>query len=579
MRPFIFSVAMSASLLASSQPIVYPIHPDSILDDTRSDDHIDECESGRILLAMQHNKVVESIRSYERYQERRGEDDYDLVHKMASLLLRRGFSDDPEAQLLTLFGAGITRDTQYLDLFAQGLSSSNPQLQMASSHFLANFNDDVADEMLKKAMASPYLMIRFETAYSMAKKRLPHAANQIEALMYKVDPALKPFFPKLLALEGSHQSLSLLRQLINDTNKDVRIETLLSLAETGRDDLLSDVRIAATQLDIAEQESAAYALGCFKDEESVSILQKIAAKRHNNSKLAALFALTQLGREDALQSILDMALKEHDIFAITLLGFIPDHEDDLFSLVESTKDSQIRANAAIALLNQRDARCINDILNLLIKDQRDLALQEVLSAGRSLKAWKVIGSAKERFKDNPLAYEKALAFREQLLAKCLDLPQDTFLEIAETLLTYQVRDLIPTLVDMLTNIRSEKAIDLLKRHLDRAGSPLIRAYCNLGLYRLKEKGSYGDRLVEWVLAQKEIELIRFRPIMPWKEKINATSGYVLTPLEQSRLLVDSLTALANQKDPEAIHAILETIARGNPKNRPALAGLLIRALE
>jgi hypothetical protein len=53
----------------------------------------------------------------------------------------------------------------------------------------------------------------------------------------------------------------------------------------------------------------------------------------------------------------------------------------------------------------------------------------------------------------------------------------------------------------------------------------------------------------------------------------------LTPEETSKLLVDSYMTIASRRNEKSITFLLEAIQQGNPINRYALMGLLMRATE
>ena len=89
---------------------------------------------------------------------------------------------------------------------------------------------------------------------------------------------------------------------------------------------------------------------------------------------------------------------------------------------------------------------------------------------------------------------------------------------------------------------------------------------------LKEEGPYGEYIKHWVIHQKDAELIRLRPMLPWKMRLD--SNYTLTPEETSRLLIESFLAIAADRN---IDFLVEAILLGNPQNRYALFGLLMRA--
>ena len=88
---------------------------------------------------------------------------------------------------------------------------------------------------------------------------------------------------------------------------------------------------------------------------------------------------------------------------------------------------------------------------------------------------------------------------------------------------------------------------------------------------------HGKTLFSWVKEQKDCPLFRFRPLLPWTERRDLS--HLLTPEETSRLVIESFEALAEQHDPQGIDLILTAIQSGHPKNRYALAGLLIKALQ
>ena len=127
---------------------------------------------------------------------------------------------------------------------------------------------------------------------------------------------------------------------------------------------------------------------------------------------------------------------------------------------------------------------------------------------------------------------------------------------------------------MLENLRTDEAINLLKEGSSKLDSPIIRDYCHLALFRMKVDGPHENYIKHWVMHQKEAELIRLRPMLPWKMRIE--SDFTLNPDETSRLLVDAFIALATARN---IDFLLEAIKLGNPQNRYALFGLLMRATE
>ena len=142
-----------------------------------------------IVYLARHGELGRAVASYHHYQKKTGRHNPALLRQLGIALLEMGSrSEDPETQLLSLFGAGISGDPALLDVLEAGAHSAYPTVQMASINFLQQYQDDRADDIILKGMSSDYLQIRFETAHILAVKRHPEATYQIEALMHKTPP-------------------------------------------------------------------------------------------------------------------------------------------------------------------------------------------------------------------------------------------------------------------------------------------------------------------------------------------------------------------------------------------------------
>lgn len=492
-------------------------------------------------------------------------------------MLDQGFrTRDPELQLLTIYGAGVSLNEKALYIIQEGFNSSIPQLQLVALNFLSRNHHDSVEEYLNRAMASDSLLIRLEAAFLLSEKKSPKAAGQIESLMYKVDPALIPLFPQLFVLIGTDEAMKIVRKLLINQDEQVRIETIHSLAKHGRDDMLRKIRMLLTHHEINQQEACIYTIGILKDESSVPKLIQLKNSPSPYVRLAALQALYRLGRKETRQEIEKMA-KQQDPFAIQALSEMEGSEETLFELTKAS-GLQVRLNAALALLERQDSRCLVPLCEILVKDHRDLAFVKYSSIGKAFSAWRAIPSAKQNLGDNAIVFELSLHMREEVLRKALDLPEKDFLRLAHTLFELQQNDLIPALVELLENLQTPQAVELLKLHQQKPGAPLIRNYCNLALYNLKESGPYAENLRQWVTKQQDEDLIRFRPFVPWEMREHGSSSYQLTPEDTSQLLIQSLESFVRIRDDKGVDILIETIQNGNPKNRYVLAGLLMRAI-
>jgi len=532
----------------------------------------------QIVYLAQSKEYQKSIELYKKYQKQIGKHDFEVLEHLATAILEQGSkSEDPQVQLLSIFASSLAGISSSYDILAAGISSSNMQTQLASLQFLARMQEDQTEQLLHKAMASEFLYTRLEAAYILAARKSRSATGQVEALMHKLPPQMRFFFPELFAIIGTSDAVGILRHMMDDPFHAIRIEAILSAARHGRDDLLPAIRTCATHIDVAEQEACATALGYLKDSSSLKRLKKLSNSPSENVQLAALRSLYSLGDESAKERIIEKA-KEKNSFAITMLGDITGSEATLLSLVDDENIS-IRFNAALSLLKRKDARAVPYIKEFLLRDSRDLGFQPQTSIGNSLKTWKVISSMQQHAKESYYdLMALSLSVRDSILKDCLELPEEAFIKTAKLIFDTKQNEMIPLLVALLENKRTPPAIDLLKAKSQTAGAPLIRAYCNLALFRLKEPGPYEENLKKWVVSHKSHELIQFRPSLPWAARLTE-SNFDLTPEESSSLLIESYQVLAERHDEKSIDFLLTTLQDGENKNLPVLAGILLRALQ
>ncbi|MEC7840045.1 MAG: HEAT repeat domain-containing protein [Chlamydiota bacterium] len=529
----------------------------------------------QIFFLIQNGNIGKAIDLYNQEYAKTGKHNFDLLQDIGINLLEIGSkSRDSETKLLSLFGAGISLNEKSLHILQNGIQSSQPQHQIVSLNFLSRYHHEDAYRAIQLGLRSNFLPVRLEAAFHLCNSKSKSAFAQTESLMHKIPTVLVSLFPQFYAAIGNDQSIRILKQLMNHSVKEARIESIQSAVKYQRDELLPTIRILSTHHDPAEQEACAYALGQFHDNNSLPRLQQLAQSKSMHVKLAALNTLYQMGKREAKSPIIEEALKENP-FAINLLGNIADTEDLLFTLSMSD-NLHTRINATLALLAHADPRCLKPLCEILIRDSRDLAFTPVSSLGKSLQAIKVIPSASQNLKDTPIALELSLSQREAAVIKAGDLKEKYFLHLASIIFDCKQNDLAPVVIRLLENMQTKNSIDLLKTYSQKAGAPLIRNYCNLALYRLGEKGPYFDNLKSWILSKQRVDLIRFRPFVPLEMR-SASASYQLTPDETSRLLVESFESFLQVQDDRGIDVLLNTIRNGNRNNKYVLAGLLMRA--
>lgn len=257
---------------------------------------------------------------------------------------------------------------------------------------------------------------------------------------------------------------------------------------------------------------------------------------------------------------------------------MPETEDLLYELFQD-KDIQVQFNAAYALLKKRDARCLSMLETILLRDSRGFGFEPQFSLGRSMMHWKLISSAAQQEKAKHYDVEAAsLHFREHVLREALELPENSFIKIASKIFNSRQTDLIPLLIRLLENMQTPEAIALLKKHTEVMGAPLIRGYCHLALFRLKEEGYNEKYLLQFLKQAQSQDIFRFRPTLP-RDKNPLNSSFELTPDESSRLLIEAYEAISDKREIKSIDILLDALEKTTNKNRYILAGLLLRTLQ
>lgn len=530
---------------------------------------------GQMLYLLHRGEIEKAFVHYLSHTKEANIHDFDLLQMAAKSILEQGISsEDPETRLMCIFGAGVVNSPEMLPILEKGIKSPDVKIQLTALTYLARQQDDDADLILLDALSSPFLITRLEALLQLAKKNHPSVLGHLHSLMVKVPSPVRPVFSQIAVhLEGG-DATRYLRQLLSDSDEDVRLETILNLAEAQRDDFLPALRFLANGASYTIQECCALAFGELKDHVSINRLKEMADSKQESVRLAATIALYRLGETHYLNSI-KLDAQAGSLFAISALGKLKEGKETLFSLL-SHQERDVRINAILSLLSLRDARALPYLNEILIEEGKDLGFWRLSSAGETLKAWRTIPSASQQTKAYPGLQEQTLSLRESVLTKCIEFEEEDFLKVAYLILNKKQHTLVPLLVELLQNKKSDAIIKFLKEGFQKAGAPLIRNYCTLALYRLKEEGPYEEQLISWVKAKGGEELIRF------KEENSAprfTHLHQLTPEETSHFLVDACETLASAQNRSGIETLIHTIAYGNPKNRYALAGLLIRTTE
>jgi HEAT repeat protein len=528
-----------------------------------------------VLYLMQIGETEKSIDKYISYCSEENMADLETLQKMCQILMKKGVeTKDPQTQLLAIFGAGIAQSSASFEVIENGLKSDDPQTQLVALHFISQYPEDRVDNLLINAMSSEHLQIRIEAAHILARRKHPSAVGQIESLMQKLPFFFKPYFPQLFAISGTAEAIASLKRLISDPYPITRVQAIMSVAMTQRDDLVDLIRKAASHTNHAEQEISAYTLGILKDSSSHKLLTRLSKSKDQNVCLAAYRSLYLLGDATYKNQIIQMAERQN-LFAINALAEIEGSENTLFKLC-SSKNLAVRINAMLSLLRRKDLRCVSFLKEFFISDTKDIAYQISHSIGFAHSAIKTISSASQKLKSQTVDLSLSLNLKQAYLREVLELDEKALIEVAKTIFDNNQNNLVPLLVSLLENKQTILTKALLKKYAKKAGAPFIRDYCNLALFRINEDKECESYIKKWLLRQNHNEIIQLQPYLSFNVRPENTK-YDLDTTETSRLLIDIYLALASKQDEMSIYAVLDAMKKGNPKNRFVLAGLLILA--
>ncbi len=531
------------------------------------------------------HQIDEAISKYLQHYQEVKVHDFNILQQIASTLLEIGSkSKDVESETLTIFGISLigsnsSLSNNFLHFLKSSMKSQFQIVQMSALHLLNQIYEDDVDNIISIGLNSDYLQVRFEALYKLISRKSKNALGHVESLCNLLPYQLKPFFIELYPLYGSYDAILKLKQMCNDKDVNVRLMAILYAGSYKRDDMLTNVRAAITHVDPILKEAASFSLGALKDLHSIEQLKIASESQFVQTKLAALLALHKLGDEKAKEKIREIA-KDGNVFAISICGDLTDCDEMLKSHLTSCCPFT-KLNAAIALLKLRNPAAKKVILEALTTNTTLVGFYPSMSVGKTLMVWKTISSALCNSKEEAKNLQAiSNDFQENILQKCIDLPEETFIEIANEIFKNRQNSLIPKLVMLLENVGSDKIKQLLKEKTNEMGSPLIRSYCLLALYRLGEGSNYKETFLKLISNKKLMQLIEFKPtIERGSRQDKNTSNYQLSPEENSGFFIEAMNSMANKHDIDCVEIILKTMKDGNVKNRFALAGLLLKSIQ
>ncbi|WP_100934070.1 HEAT repeat domain-containing protein [Candidatus Chlamydia corallus] len=511
--------------------------------------------------------------------------DFFVLRKIGEDCLKQGIrSSDPQTRKSTIIGAGLAGSSEALDVLSQAMETPDPLQQLLVLSAVSGHLGKTSDELLFKALASPYPIIRLEAAYRLANLKNTRVIDHLHSFIHKLPEEIQCLSAAIFLCLETEESDAYIRDLLAAKKSSIRSATALLIGEYQQKRFLPTLRNLLTSASPQDQEAVLYALGKLKDGQSYYNIKKQLQKTDIDVTLAAAQALIALGKEeDALPVIKKQALEERPR-ALYALRHLPSEIGIPIALpiFLKTKNSETKLNAALALLELGcDApELIEYITDWLVEPHYNETLTLSFSKGHTLQNWKrvsIIVPQDRQEKERLLSTARVV--EEQILTFLFRLPKEAYLPCIYKLLASQKTQLAATAISFLSHISNQKALDLLFQAAKLPGEPIIRAYADLAIYNLtkdpEKKRSLHDHarnLIQKTLLFVDTENQRPNPKMPYLR-------YQVTPESRTKLMLDILETLAISKSFEDIRLLIQLMAEGHVKNFPILAGLLIKIVE
>lgn len=540
-------------------------------------------EESHLLYLIHKGESTAAFSLYREAVKKEGSHDYKLLQRASLALLEEGCKNkEKEVVLLSLLGAGVSLHKEALSILRQGLSSKEPEVQLTALHLLCRFDEEETLHLLREALNSPHLLIRLEAMLFLASEQELTVVDHLYSLYGKVPEEVKILFPQILTLIDSPASTAFLRKLLAENAYKIRLATLLEVAKKERDDLLPSVRALATHPGFAEEEACAFALGKLRDREAEAQLMRLSERTQGEVSVAALKALYDIGHPEALAKLVQKA-REENLFALQLLGEVDAQKEihnQLLNLLESPNPS-VRLNSAFLLMRFQEKKALAYFYKLFERKKEDVGFYRQRSPGKALFYWKAVPSYSQKIKNAPLLAEENRIFFSQMVQAALEFAEEDFLPFLKMIIeNHEYSEFIPFVMELLCNHPTDPVIAFLKQESQATGAPLLRYFSLLTLYRLNKESCYETPLLTFLEEQKgkELHFGATKSLLNSEEE-ELPSRYSMTSEESSALRIAIFEMLAVSHSEKILDLLIDAIAYGNPKNRYALAGLLIRITE
>lgn len=501
---------------------------------------------------------------------------HEIVHRTSNILEEGLKSKDPEETLISLYGLSVSDYTPSAQSMLEVLKKKNFYTQSYLLQVLQKNLNSSTEEILTQAGHSSFFPIRLQALYQLTQRQEINSLNKIQALKQKLHKSYHFVFTPLIASHRSKESEDELKKMLKEPSTSLRASVLLAIGEQQLTSLLPEVKKAFTHVNPVEKEAAIFALSHYPDLKLHDLLKKETSSTNKHLALASYVALFNLGFIEYKEKILSFA-KQNNPFALLLLHEIGDESQTLIKALKNP-DETIQINALWGLLRYKDPRALPALEKVLQMNPLNQIINVEHSPANTLHHLSIDSPTI----DNDDVFEQEIAvtlhMKKMFLSFLRQYPEKDALPFCKKILASNKHPFQRELIHIIESFDSENSLALLRSLSHSIGAPLKRGYALTALYRKSTKPADQDRFYKWLKVQSSDTIIQF------SKTANPLSSlyvkpYELSPEEHTGLTTEALLTASASHEEKYLKLIIELFNTCHKKNRYALAGILMKAVQ
>lgn len=534
---------------------------------------------------LQADRTSHSLSLYLNALQTHEDHDFFVLRKIAENCLRQGlFSSDPQIRKGVIIGSGLANSLETLDILSLAMEDPDPIQQLLVLSSLSSYSGKTSNEILLKALSSPYPMIRLEAAYRLAGFKNIKVVDHLHSFIHKLPEEVRALSAAIFLRLETEESDSYIRELLTSPNSVIRNYTALLIGEYKQKRFISTLRKFLTSASTLDQEGALYSLGKLKDGLSYPHIKRLSKKDSPDLSLAAAQAFIDLGNEEEALPILKQQVLEERPRALYTCRSLSKEEGIslLLPVFLSSKHGETQLNAGLSLLHLgcTHPALLEYFISWLEISHTHQTIMLTYSPGRATSSWKFTAIM---LPDNPSERSRVLSFihntEEYVLNLLLQLPNDAFLPYVNRMIRSQKTNLAAKTIAALSQKPQKYSLDILSQAAQLPGEPIIRAYADLALYHLTKEPQYKKLLHKHAIHLVHQTFLFIDTESNTPQPQSTYLRYQVAPEAKAQLMLDILETLVSTKTHEDIRFLIQLMIQTNPKNLPVLSGLLMKMIE